>query len=140
MTFIFTLVYNIKLLCLWLFIYSTSKQYQIIWITLYVNDNFKFWTSFLSPIPRRKMKLSTNFAAMLSLVGGIKSFLDCNPSLELRDITHVQYIYTHSLTGNFKDGSAFITKLWTCSHYFLDHPRRNLANNHVGVTMFKCPL
>ena len=39
MTFIFTLVYNIKLLCLWVFIYSTSKQYQIFWITLYLGNS-----------------------------------------------------------------------------------------------------
>ena len=65
----------------------------------YINDNFKFWTSFLFPIPRRKMKFSTNFAAMLSLVGRIKSSLDCNLSLELHDITHAQYTYAHSLNG-----------------------------------------
>ena len=62
----------------------------------YINDNFKLWTSFLAPIPRRKMKFSTNFAAMLCLVGRIKSSLKCYPSLELRDITHTQ---AHLFTG-----------------------------------------
>ena len=65
----------------------------------YINDNFQFWSLFLSPIPRRKMKFSTNFVAMFSLVRRIKSSFNCNPSLELRDITHAQYTYTHSLTG-----------------------------------------
>ena len=41
------------------------------------------------------MKFSTNFAAMLRLVGRIKSSLNCNPSLELHDITHAQYTYTY---------------------------------------------
>ena len=45
------------------------------------------------------MKLSTNFAAMLSLVGRIKSSLKCNPSLELPDITHAKYTYIHLFTG-----------------------------------------
>ena len=56
----------------------------------YRNDNFIFWTSFLSPIPRRKMTFSTIVASMLSLVGQIKSSLNCDRSLELRDITHAQ--------------------------------------------------
>ena len=45
------------------------------------------------------MKFSTNFAAMLSLVGRIKPSLNCFPSLELRDITHAQCTYTHVFTG-----------------------------------------
>ena len=65
----------------------------------YINDNFKFWTSFLSPIPLRKMKFSTKFAAMLSFVGRIKSSFNCFPSLEPRDITHAQCTYTHLFTG-----------------------------------------
>ena len=76
--------------------YYKHKRYLIFW---YINDNFKFWTSFLSPIPRRKMNFSTNFAAMLSLVGRIKFSLNCFPSLELRDITHAQFTYTHLFTG-----------------------------------------
>ena len=64
-----------------------------------LDDNIKFWTSFLSPIPLRKMKFSTNFAAMLSLVGRVKSSLNCFTSLELRDITHAQCTYTHLFTG-----------------------------------------
>ena len=62
-------------------------------------SDFKFWTSFLSPIPRRTLKFSTNFVAMLSLVGRIKSSLNCYPSLELHDITHLQCTYTHLFTG-----------------------------------------
>ena len=54
----------------------------------YKNDTFKFWTSILSPISRRKMKFSINFAAMLNLVRQIKSSLNRNPPLELLDITH----------------------------------------------------
>ena len=45
------------------------------------------------------MKFSTNFVAMLSLVGRIKFSLNCHPALELRDITHVQCTYTHLFTG-----------------------------------------
>ena len=45
------------------------------------------------------MKFSTKFVAMLSLVGRIKSFLNCYPSLELRNVTHVQCTYTHLFTG-----------------------------------------
>ena len=45
------------------------------------------------------MKFSTSFVAMLSLVGRIKSSLNCYPSLELRDITHAQCTYTHLFTG-----------------------------------------
>ena len=45
------------------------------------------------------MKFSTNFAAMLSFVGLIKSSLNCFQSLELRDITHAQCTYTHLFTG-----------------------------------------
>ena len=44
------------------------------------------------------MKFSSNFVAMLSLVGQIKSSLNCYPSLELRDITHVQCTHTHLFT------------------------------------------
>ena len=33
------------------------------------------------------------------------------------------YIYTLIYWSNSKAWSAFITKLWMCSHYFLDHPR-----------------
>ena len=51
------------------------------------------------PYTRRKMKFSTNIVAMLSLVGQIKSSLNCYPSLELRDITQVQCTYTHLFTG-----------------------------------------
>ena len=42
------------------------------------------------------MKFSTNFVAMLSLVGRIKFSLNCQPAL---DITHVQCTYTHLFTG-----------------------------------------
>ena len=49
------------------------------------------------------MKCSTNFAAMLSLVGRIKSSINCNPSLKLRDITHVQYTYTKLFTGRISE-------------------------------------
>ena len=45
------------------------------------------------------MKFSTNFVAMLSLVGRIKFSLNCHPALELRDITHVHCTYTHLFTG-----------------------------------------
>ena len=45
------------------------------------------------------MKFTTNFVAMLSLVGRIKFSLNCHPALELRDITHVQCTYTHLFTG-----------------------------------------
>ena len=45
------------------------------------------------------MKFSTNFAAMLKLVGRIKFSLNCSPSLKLHDITHAQYTYTHLFTG-----------------------------------------
>ena len=48
MTFIFTLVYNIKLLCMWVFIYSTSKQYQIFWITLYLDHRYPVGLAFIS--------------------------------------------------------------------------------------------
>ena len=55
------------------------------------------------------MKLSTNFLAMLGLVGRIKSSLNCNPSLELRDITHAHtHIHTYLLV-EFQS--------WVCIHY-----------------------
>ena len=45
------------------------------------------------------MKFSTHLAAMFSLVWRIKSSLDCNPSLGLRDITHTQCKYTRLFIG-----------------------------------------
>ena len=80
----------------------------------YINNTFKFWTSILSPIPRRKMKFSINFAAMLNLVRLIKSSLYRNPSLELLDITHAQYTYTYLLTGRISMLGLHSLKSYTC--------------------------
>ena len=76
-----------------------------------INDNFKFWTSFHSPIPLRKMKFSS---AMLSLVVRIKSSLNCFPSLELRDITHAQYTYTHLFTGRISKLGLYSLQSYGC--------------------------
>ena len=88
----------------------------------YINDTFKFWTSILSPIPRRKMKFPINFAAMLNLVRANQIGLKFNPSLELLDITNALYTFTILLTGRISKRSALIKELYMCSHYFLDHP------------------
>ena len=80
----------------------------------YINEAFKFWTSILSPIPRRKMKFSINFTAMLNLVRQIKSYLNRNPSLELLDITHAQYTYTYLLTGRISKLGLHSFKSYTC--------------------------
>ena len=80
----------------------------------YINDSFKFLTSFLSPIPRRKMKFSTNFAATLSLVGQIKSSLNCNPSFKLNDITHAQYTYTKLFTGRISMLGMYSSQSYGC--------------------------
>ena len=79
-----------------------------------INNTFKFWTSILSPIPRRKMKLSINFSAMLNLVRQIKSFLNRNPSLELLDITHAPYTNTYLLTGRISKLDLYSLKSYTC--------------------------
>ena len=93
------------LIALLLYEFSNLRYYKhkISDVFLHINDNFKFWTSFLSPIPLRKMKFSTNFAAMFSLVGRIESSLNCFPTLELRDITNAQCTYTHLFTGRFSN-------------------------------------
>ena len=80
----------------------------------YLNDTFKFWTSILSPIPRRKMKFSINFAAMLNLVRQIKSALNRNPSYELLDIAHAKYTYTYLLTGRIPKLGLHSLKSYTC--------------------------
>ena len=80
----------------------------------YINDAFKFWTSIFSPIPRTKMKFSINFAAMLNLVRQIKSSINCNPSLELLDITPAQYTYTYLITGRISKLGLHSLKSYTC--------------------------
>ena len=100
---------------------------------------YYLWTSFLSPIPRRKMKFSTNFAAMLSLVGRIKFSLNSYPSLELRDITHVQCTYTNLFTGRISElglhslqsyGCVLITS-WITLVFYLFSLRTWLNHEHL---------
>ena len=80
----------------------------------YINDTFKLWTSIFCPIPRRKIKFSINFAAMLNLVRQIKSSLNRNPSSELLDIIHAQYTYTYLLTGRISKLDLHSLKSYTC--------------------------
>ena len=68
----------------------------------------------ISPIPRRKNKFSTKFAAMLSLVGRIKLSLNCNPSLELHDITYAQYTFTHLFTGRISKLGLHSLQIYGC--------------------------
>ena len=76
------------------------------------------------------MKFSTNFMAMLSLVGRIKFSLNCHPALELCDITHVQCTYTHLFTGRISklglhplqsNGCIRITSWITLVEYRIRH-------------------
>ena len=60
------------------------------------------------------MKFSTNFAAMLSLVGQIKSSLNCNPSLKLHDIIHAQYTYTQLFTGRISKRGMHSLQSYGC--------------------------
>ena len=60
------------------------------------------------------MKFSINFAAMLSLVGQIKSSLNCFPSLELRDITHTQCTYTDLFTGRISKLGLHSLQSYVC--------------------------
>ena len=50
------------------------------------------------------------------------------------------HIYTLVNWSNFKAWSTFITKLWMCSHYFLDHPRNFLHVETSFVSRLSIPV
>ena len=60
------------------------------------------------------MKFSTDFAATLSLVGQIKSSLNCNPSLKLHDITHARYTHTKLFTGRISKLGMYSLQRYGC--------------------------
>ena len=84
------------------------------------------------------MKFSTNFAAMLSLVGRIKSSLNCSPSLELRDITHAQctYMYTHLFTGRISKLGLHSLQSYGCVRItsWILHRNSTVARRVTNVT------
>ena len=51
---------------------------------------------------------------MLSLLERIKSSLNCNASLELRDITHAQFTYTYLVTGRSSKLSLHSLQSYGC--------------------------
>ena len=57
-----------------------------------INDDFKSYISFLPYIPKKNENFN-KFRGHVEL-----GWPNCNPSLELRDITHAQYTCTHLFT------------------------------------------